>query len=102
MDQAAVRLGDVTGKGDLRRFDDDLVFRYAVAYLWLRLTEPATQLLARRLVDGDALPRWSKLPFIRNSLAHDIDEDIDYPQLWESVPDVIEYIEPDVAALLSA
>lgn len=40
-----------------RRFTDDRAFRYSVAFLWLRLAEPACQLLTRRFVGED--PRQS-------------------------------------------
>jgi hypothetical protein len=51
---AANRLFEVGGRGDLRRFTDDDVFRFAVAYLWLRLAEPTCQLVTRRLVGAQA------------------------------------------------
>jgi hypothetical protein len=47
---AASRLQDVGTRGDLRRYVDDQVFRFALAYLWLRLAEPACQLSTRRLI----------------------------------------------------
>ncbi|MDQ1250837.1 MAG: hypothetical protein QG597_5217 [Actinomycetota bacterium] len=51
---AAAKLLEVGGRGDLRRYSDDEVFQYAVAYRWLRLAEPTCQLVTRRLVGGDA------------------------------------------------
>ena len=79
---AAATLLEVGGRGDLRRFSDDEVFRYAVAYLWLRLAEPTCQLVTRRLVGGDAQVNWDGMCRLRNILAHDRDEDIDYRSLW--------------------
>jgi uncharacterized protein with HEPN domain len=82
---AANRLHDVGGRGDLRRFADDEVFRFAVAYLWLRLAEPTCQLVTRRLVGGDAQVSWEGMCRLRNILAHDRDEDIDYLPLWSDL-----------------
>lgn len=79
---AANRLHDVGGRGDLRRFADDEVFRFAVAYLWLRLAEPTCQLVTRRLVGGDSQVSSEGMCRLRNSLAHDGDADIDYRSLW--------------------
>lgn len=79
---AASRLFEVGGRGDLRRFIDDEVFRYAVAYLWLRLAEPTCQLVTRRLVGHDAQMSWDGMCRLRNSLAHDREEDINYRYLW--------------------
>ena len=45
---AVARLGEVSSLADLRRYSDDEVFRCAVAYLLLRLTEPVCQLVTRR------------------------------------------------------
>lgn len=40
--------------------DDDL-YRFAIAFLWLRLAEPATRMLTQRLLDGRAVPAWGLL-----------------------------------------
>ncbi len=87
---AASRLRELGARGDLRRFTDDEVFRFALAYLWLRLAEPACQLVTRRLVGEMSMAVWSGLCPIRNALAHERDEDINYQRLWVNVPAAVE------------
>lgn len=79
---AAEALRDVSSFGDLRRYDDDKVFRYAVAFAWLRLTESLCRLFARRLVGGETRRMWAGMCDIRNMLAHERDQDIDFAMLW--------------------
>jgi uncharacterized protein with HEPN domain len=79
---AAYKLHEVSGRGDLRRFTDDDVFRYAVAYPWLRLAEPTCQLVTRKLVGGEAQMSWNGMCRLGNILVYDRDEDINYRYLW--------------------
>jgi hypothetical protein len=58
--------------------------------------------LAGRLVDSQTLPTWNRLPLQRNSLAHHWDEDIDYDELWDSIPPMAVSVGLDVRALLAA
>ncbi|MDQ1250834.1 MAG: hypothetical protein QG597_5214 [Actinomycetota bacterium] len=37
---AATKLDEFGSRGDRRRFSDDEVFQYAIAFAWLRLAEP--------------------------------------------------------------
>jgi hypothetical protein len=39
---ASANLREVSSNDDVRRFTVDPVFRYALAFLWLRMAEPAT------------------------------------------------------------
>lgn len=79
---AAENLREVTSLGDRRRFDDDRAFRYAVAFGWLRLTEPLCRLITRRLVADYELRTWVGQCDTRNMLAHDREQDIDFDALW--------------------
>lgn len=72
-------------RGDLRRYVDDEVFRFALAYLWLRLAEPACQLSTRRLIGEPSRNAWTGMCTIRNTLAHDREEDINYRPLWANI-----------------
>ena len=101
MDAANGRLLETAAKGDQRRFEDDDVFRCAIAYLWLRLSEPATQLLSKRLVSPSVAREWSILTSIRNSLAHLPDDEIDYEQLWDLLPTLPMSVGQDVDRLLA-
>lgn len=83
---AVVRLGEGSSRSDLRRYSDDELFRFAVAYLWLRLAEPICQLVKRRLVGDEAKRTWEGMCPVRNALAHDREEDIDYLRLWSNLP----------------
>ena len=82
---AAGNLSEVAERGDLRRFSDDEVFKYAVAYLWLRLAEPTCQLVTRKLVGDQTRVSWAGMCRLRNSLAHDRNEDINYLPLWTNL-----------------
>jgi uncharacterized protein with HEPN domain len=75
-------LRDVSSSGDSRRYEDDRVFRYAVSFAWLRLTEPLCRLFIRRLVAGEDRRTWAGMCDIRNMLAHERDQDIDFSMLW--------------------
>ena len=99
---AANRLCEVGGMGDLRRYADDEVFRFAVAYLWLRLAEPTCQLVTRRLVGGDAQVSWEGMCRLRNILAHDRDEDINYRSLWAQLSTTLEEVGAQADLLLAA
>jgi uncharacterized protein with HEPN domain len=85
--------------GDPRRFTDDDLYRYAIAFLWLRLVEPATRLLTLRLVDRDTVPGWESFMVIRNSLAHDRNEEIDYSILWGQLPETVEAVRDELDLL---
>lgn len=102
MEAAGGRLLQLASQGDRRRFEDDDGYRCGIAFLWLRLGEPASRLLSGRLVESQTLPAWSRLPLLRNSLAHDWDDDIDYNELWDSIPTMAVSIGIDVRALLAA
>ena len=99
---ASGNLREVSSNGDVRRFTDDRVFRFAVAFLWLRLAEPACQLVTRRLV-GD-LPRraWEGMCGIRNMLAHEREQDIDFDELWADIPLTLERTEAQLDRLGAA
>ena len=101
MDAACDRLTAAAGQGDRRRYVDDPLFRCAIAYLWLRSAEPAAQLLSRRLVDHSRKSTWSYLPVIRNSLAHDREQQIDYDKLWDLLPTLPMSVGRDVDRLLA-
>ena len=83
---AATKLHEVGGMGDLRRYTDDEVFRFGLAYCWLRVAEPACQLVTRRLVGDGANEVWGGMCTIRNALAHEREEDINYRPLWFNLP----------------
>ena len=102
MAAATDRLARAADSGDKRRFTDDDLYRYALAFLWLRLAEPATRLLNLRLVDERTVPAWSFLPAIRNSVAHEADEEIAYSPLWSRLPDTIEAVNDDLDRLLAS
>lgn len=95
-------LAAVASMGDFRRYQDDSLFRSAVAFRWLRVAEPAAQLLRRRLVDEDQLESWSDIPQIRHSLAHDFDDEISYWVLWDNLAQASGTWQMDVAQLLAA
>ena len=76
---------EVSSFGDRRRYDDDKVFRYAVAYAWLRLAEPLCRLVTRHLVGEETRRAWSGMCGLRNILAHERDEDINYLPLWSDL-----------------
>lgn len=102
MTAAADRLARAAERGDDRRYTDDDLYRFAIAFLWLRLAEPATRLLTLRLVDARKIPVWSLLTAIRNSLAHDSDEEIPYGQLWTKLPETLEAVGHDLDLLLTS
>ncbi|MDQ1250831.1 MAG: hypothetical protein QG597_5211 [Actinomycetota bacterium] len=79
---AAEALRAVSSFGDRRRYDDDRVFRYAAAFAWPRFTEPLCRLITGRLVGDDARRTWAGMCDIRNMLAHERDQDIDFAMLW--------------------
>ena len=84
---AVEALRDVSSSGDRRRDEDDKMFRYAVAFAWLRLAEPLCRLFARRLVGGEARRAWAGMCDIRNKLAHERDQDIPFATLWALLTD---------------
>lgn len=100
MAAATDRLAAAAARGDRRRYADDDLYRYAIAFLWLRLAEPATRLLSLRLVDERVVPRL--LTTIRNSLAHQSEEEIEYGLLWTKLPDTIRVVSDDLDPLLSS
>ena len=102
MAAATDRLNRAASRGDDRRYADDELYRYAIALLWLRLAEPATRLLALRLVDADAVPAWDQLNVVRNSLAHELDEEIAYGRLWTELGRTVQSISRDLDLLLAA
>lgn len=102
MASATDHLSTASTQGDHRRYTDDDLYRYAIAFLWLRLVEPATRLLTLRLVDRDIVPDWQSFIVIRNSLAHDRNEEIDYSILWGNLKDTIESISDDLDLLLAS
>lgn len=102
MAAATDRLAIAAARGDQRRYSDDDLYRYAVAFLWLRLAEPATRLLTLRLLDERAVPAWGLLTTIRNSLAHQRDEEIDYGTLWTKLPNTLESVKDDLDLLLAS
>jgi uncharacterized protein with HEPN domain len=99
---ASGNLREVSANGDLRRFDDDRVFRYAVAFLWLRLAEPGCQLVTRRLVGEESRQTWEGMCRIRNLLSHERDQDINYGKLWADIPSTLQATEARLDRLMSA
>ncbi len=85
--------------GSAARLQRNPLYRYALAFLWLRLGEPANQLVCRRLVSTVMADRWEFLCMMRNQLAHDRDQDIDYPTLWRQVAKSFDSIYADVLNL---
>ena len=77
-------LCEVSSNRDFRRFADAWVFRFAVVFPWLRLAEPACQLVTRRLVGDHSRRAWEGICGIRNMLAHE--QDIDFDELWSEIP----------------
>ena len=102
MAAATDRLASAATRGDQRRYADDDLYRFAIAFLWLRLAEPATRLLSLRLVDERAVPVWGVLTTIRNSLAHQLDEEIAYGRLWTELPDTVQAVNDDLDLLLAS
>jgi len=91
---------DLAAQGGERRLRQDPQFRYAMAFLWLRLGEPANQLIRRRLV-GDAMAlRWQYLSAARNQLAHERNQDLGYLLLWRQIEASSEVTAVDVSTLL--
>ncbi len=99
---ASDNLGELSSHGDARRFADDPVFRYAVAFLWLRLAEPTCQLVTRRLVGHGPRRAWEGMCRIRNLLAHERDQDINYEKLWADIPSTLEATEFQLHRLMAA
>lgn len=102
MAAATDRLARAADSGDGRRYADDDLYRYAIAFLWLRLAEPATRLLNLRLVDERTVPTWGLLTTVRNSLAHQLDEEIAYSRLWSRLPETLETVSGDLDHLLAS
>ena len=102
MAAATDRLTKAANSGDNRRYADDDLYRYAIAFLWLRLAEPASRLLALHLVDEHTVPTWRSLNVIRNSLAHQRDEEIAYGRLWHELPETLTAVGDDLDHLLAA
>ena len=96
------RLARAADSGDNRRCADYDLYRYAIAFLWLRLAEPATRLLKQRLVDARTVPTWDSLTTIRNSLAHQLDEEIAYSRLWSKLPETLEAVSEDLDRLMAS
>lgn len=82
---AATKLDEFGSRGDRRRFSDDEVFQYAIAFAWLRLAEPLCRLITRRLVDDQVRREWQGMCEVRNVLAHERDQDINCPRLWQGI-----------------
>jgi uncharacterized protein with HEPN domain len=99
---ASGNLREVSSRGDMRRFTDDVVFRYAVAFLWLRLAEPTCQLVTRRLVGERSRRTWEGMCGIRNRLAHEREQDIDFVKLWADLPSTLDGAEALVDRLMAA
>ena len=99
---ASGNLREVSSSGDERRFTDDRVFCYAVAFLWLRLAEPACQLVTRRLVGDRSALAWEGMCGIRNRLAHEREQDIDFVKLWVDIPSMLDRTDVEVDRLLAA
>jgi uncharacterized protein with HEPN domain len=99
---AAGNLREVSSRGDVRRFADDRVFRFAVAFLWLRLAEPACQLVTRRLVSEGSRRAWEGMFRFRNMLAHERGQDIDFVVLWAQIPSTLDGTEAQVKRLTAA
>lgn len=98
---AAGNLREVSSNGDVRRFTDDSAFRYAVAFLWLRLAEPTCQLVTRRLVGEGSRRTWEGMCRFRNMLAHEREQDIDFVILWAEIPSTLYRTEAQVERLLA-
>lgn len=81
------------------RLRSDTWYRWAYAFLWLRLTEPLSQLSANRLVGRRVCSRWSDLVRVRNALAHKRLTEIDYLQLWDDFADVQATLPAELAGL---
>ncbi len=81
------------------RLRSDTWYRWAYAFLWLRLTEPISQLSTNRLVGRSARSRWSDLVWLRNELAHSRLVEIDYLQLWDDFADVQATLPVELASL---
>ena len=75
------------------------MYRWAYAFLWLRLTEQLSQLSTNRLVGRSARTRWSDLAWRRNALAHKRLAEIDYVQLWDDFADVRATLPAELASL---
>jgi uncharacterized protein with HEPN domain len=48
------------------------------------------------------VPVWKLLNAVRNSLAHDSDEEIPYGQLWTTLPETIDVVGRDLDLLLAS
>ena len=91
---------DLAAQGGERRLRQDPQFRYAMAFLWLRLGEPANQLIRRRLVPRATADRWGYLCTIRNQLAHERNQDIPYVEAQLEVEKSLPVIIGEVNSLL--
>ena len=91
---------DLAAHGGEPRLQRDAKFRYALAFLWLRLGEPANQLVRRRLVSTAMADRWQYLSAARNQLAHDRNQEIGYLLLWRQIEESFEDTAVDVTSLL--
>lgn len=89
----------MSSRGGVRRFSDDRVFRYVVAFLWLRLAEPACQLLTRRLAGEESRRTWEGMCGIRSRFAHEREQDIDFTKLWIDIPSTLNQTEAQVDRL---
>ena len=98
---AATRLRKVSSRGDTHRYTDDEVFRSAVAFLWLRYAEPLCQLVIRRLVGDAARRAWDGMCDIRNMLAHERNQNIDFAALWDELPTTLNLTEAPLDRLLA-
>ena len=87
--------------GSEARLQRNPLYRYAMAFLWLRLGEPANQLVRRRLVGDSTAKRWQYLSAARNQLAHERDQDIAYLGLWHKLHSALDETKDDVIALVS-
>lgn len=99
---AVGNLREVGSRGDVRRFADDRVFRFAVACLWSRLAEPTCQLVTRRLVGEGSRRTWEGMGRFRNMLAHEREQDIDFVILWAEIPSTLDGTEAQVERLTAA
>jgi uncharacterized protein with HEPN domain len=79
---AADAAREVTSRGDRQMYEDDVIFRYAVAFACLRLAEPICRLITWRLVGADSWLAWAGICRVRSVLAHERYEDIDFDGLW--------------------
>ena len=100
--EASGNLCDASSNGDFRRFTDDRVFRFAVAFLWLRLAESTCQLVTRRMVGDQSRRAWEGMCGIRNMLAHDREQDIDFDELWYEIPSTLKHTDAELGRLLLA